>query len=239
VFVDDDGEVVEHRATETIRYLEKEDEFAELPKWLGRCAVVHKLDQAPSIGTKYEVPDLMAVFRYKRRHVSVLVEVKTTKSKRLSWRPDYLRRLQRCGEHLGHSVLLAWKHRPSGFWLSCELRHFARAKQNYNLRFNDAMIHTLMSILAGDFSFTLEGGLAWHLKLRTLEPGVNVATLPAGKGFTAEIEDSYLALKDGRRVDDTKGLLASVPKFLHSGSTRRKSATRRALPAASSQPGWR
>ena len=79
--------------------------------------------------------------------------------------------------------------------------------QNYNLRFNDAMIHTLMSILAGDFTFTLVGGLAWHLKLRKLDPGVNVAALASGKGYRAVIEESYLALKDGRRVSDVKGLL--------------------------------
>ena len=97
-------------------------------------------------------------------------------------RAEYLQRLQRYGEHVGHPVLLAWKHRPSGFWRLCELRHFARARQNYNLRFNDAMIHTLMSILAGDFTFTLVGGLAWHLKLRKLDPGVTL--LPMSRAYS-------------------------------------------------------
>src|SRR5262245_32471512 len=71
--------------------LPAEDEFSVLLTWLGRCRLVHKLDQLQSPRESRErwcVPDLLAVFDYEGRDVPVLIEVKTSAptNNRLSWR---------------------------------------------------------------------------------------------------------------------------------------------------------
>jgi hypothetical protein len=63
-----------------------EDEFSVVCVWLGRCELVHKLDQkqAPGISCqKFQVPDLMAVFRVKTQVIPVLIEVKLCKKNTL------------------------------------------------------------------------------------------------------------------------------------------------------------
>src|SRR5262245_55773353 len=61
--------------------LPAEDEFSVLLMWLGRCRLVHKLDQLqrPSDSrARWHVPDLFAVFDYHGTELPVLIEVKTT-----------------------------------------------------------------------------------------------------------------------------------------------------------------
>ena len=70
-----------------------EDEFILLLSWLGKCQLVHKLDQLafpPSHIPIYRVPDLLAVFDLEGKRVPVLIEVKGRQSMSFSWRPDYV-----------------------------------------------------------------------------------------------------------------------------------------------------
>ena len=76
--------------------LPREDEFSIVCSWLGKCELVHKLDQkqSPHISMEdYQVPDLLAVFRHGDRRIPVLVEVKSKKQQTLSFRPDYYEKL--------------------------------------------------------------------------------------------------------------------------------------------------
>jgi hypothetical protein len=78
--------------------LPAEDEFSVLLAWLGRCRLVHKLDQLqtpPKSEEYYQVPDLLAVFEHAGRTLPVLIEVKSKVDDKLSWRTDYYERLQR------------------------------------------------------------------------------------------------------------------------------------------------
>ena len=59
--------------------LSAEDEFSLLISWMGRCKLVHKLDQdqSPPISREeYQVPDLFAVFQIGHQRIPVLIEVK-------------------------------------------------------------------------------------------------------------------------------------------------------------------
>lgn len=76
--------------TERIKRLDlglpAEDEFIFILSWLGKCSLVHKLDQDqfPRDSKKYlQVPDLLASFETKSGPKVVLIEVKATNKKKL------------------------------------------------------------------------------------------------------------------------------------------------------------
>ena len=97
--------------------LPAEDEFIFILSWLGKCSLVHKLDQGqfPPDSKKYlQVPDLLASFETKSGPKVVLIEVKATNKKKLVWKPDYLKKLKNYASRLGLPLLVAWKF--YGYW---------------------------------------------------------------------------------------------------------------------------
>lgn len=92
------------------RGLPAEDEFIAVCSWLGKTRLIHKLDQhqAPSQShASYQVPDLLAIYE---ESGPVLIEVKSKKASTLSFRPDYLARLQTYADVLQMPLLIAWKY---------------------------------------------------------------------------------------------------------------------------------
>lgn len=147
--------------------LPREDEFSVVCTWLGRCDLVHKLDQkqVPVASREtYQVPDLFAVFRHKGRRVAVLVEVKASNDNTLSFRPDYLRRLQNYAGLLRLPALIAWKFH--GLWILFDISHLQKAQKNFNISFGSAIRENLLGLLAGDFSYSLSLGSGVHLRFR-------------------------------------------------------------------------
>lgn len=145
--------------------LPKEDEFSVVCTWLGRCDLIHKLDQkqTPSKSRDtFQVPDLLAVFRYESRSVPVLIEVKSSNENTLSFRPDYLRRLQNYAALVRLPVLIAWKY--LGLWILFDISHLQKAEKNFNIGFRTAIRENLLGILAGDFSYSLAIGSGVHLR---------------------------------------------------------------------------
>lgn len=129
--------------------LPAEDEFSVLLNWLGHCRLVHKLDQLqrPQESRKHlRVPDLLAIFTYKGRDVPVLIEVKSSVDKTLSWQPGYHDALQRYADTLKLPLLIAW--RRGTFWSLFEARHLTKAVKNFNIKFGDAMDHAERKALA-------------------------------------------------------------------------------------------
>ena len=104
--------------------LPAEDELSAVFSWLGRCRLVHKLDQlqTPSSSKNvWRVPDLLAVFEYDGRTIPVLIEVKTSKKPQLSWRPEFRDALRRYAELLGLPLLIAWRYQS--IWTLFEASH--------------------------------------------------------------------------------------------------------------------
>jgi Holliday junction resolvase len=142
-----------------------EDEFSVLLAWLGKCCLVHKLDQLqtpPESEEYYQVPDLLAVFEYMGRTLPVLIKVKSKVDDKLSWKADYYERLQRYGQTVGLPVLVAWKYK--GLWALFELRHFERPNVNYKISLATALKQNLLGVLAGDFAFVLRSGVGLHMR---------------------------------------------------------------------------
>lgn len=177
-----------------------QDEFCLLISWLGRCRLIHGLSQQqypPTSVTEYRVPDLIAIFESGAGPVPVLIEVKSAAAK-LSWRPDYYEALARYGRMLGLPVLLAWKETRSRMWSLVDISAFAKARQNYNLTFPDAMTHSVMSLLAGDFLIEFTPGFGLHLHFRKLSP-------EDGKGVRCVVEDAYFEGSAGQRFTTLQG----------------------------------
>jgi hypothetical protein len=98
------------------RGLPAEDELCVIFNWLGRCRLVHKLDQfpyPPGVWSQYRVPDLFAVFDVDGTTVPVLIEVKTSADNVLSWKPEYVEALQRYADLFRLPLLVAWKQATS------------------------------------------------------------------------------------------------------------------------------
>ncbi len=185
--------------------LPAEDEFSVILSWLGRCRLVHEFDQmqAPRESSKQlRVPDLLAVFDYHGRDVPVLIEVKTSVDKKLSWRPEFRDALQRYADTLEIPLLIAWRHRT--FWSLFEAKHLTKATTNFNIQFVEALRNTLMSELAGDFTFSLRPGSGLHLKIRKLSEETK-------QGFHGRIEEAYWTNGNGERVKNAPGVF---PLFL-------------------------
>lgn len=164
--------------------LPREDEFSILSSWLGKCELVHKLDQKqtpPVSSERYQVPDLLVVYRVKDRLVPVLVEVKSSKQNVLSFRPDYLAKLHAYAELIKLPLIFAWKH--YGVWTVFDSTRFQKARQNFNIDFATAMSENLLGLLAGDFSYSLSRGTGLHLRFRKEEL---LQTTKTDKGFTEE-----------------------------------------------------
>jgi len=144
-----------------------EDEFAVLCSWLGKCELIHKLDQhqmpRPS-KERYQVPDMLAYFSTQKDHQPVLIEIKSKTDKTLSFRPDYFQKLQNYADLMGAPLLIAWKYHS--FWVLFEARHMIKADVNFNISFGAALKESLLGVLAGDFTYRIGAGAGIHLKFR-------------------------------------------------------------------------
>lgn len=182
------------------RGLPSEDELCAIFHWLGKCQIVHKLDQfsyPPGIRDKYQIPDLLAMFDVNNKKQVVLIEVKTSTKDKLSWKSDYLSSLQQYAALLRLPLLIAWKHRT--LWTLFEPCHFRMAKKNWKITFLEAIKQNLLGILAGDFSFSFKSGTAMHIKMRKLNE--------TNDGFDFIIDDAYFLNADGSRDNGAGGLM--------------------------------
>lgn len=144
-----------------------EDEFSVVSAWLGKCQLLHKLDQHQvPIASKhgFQVPDLLAKFSTQTRNTPVLIEVKSKNEPRLSFRPDYLERLQNYADLMGMPLLIAWKFHL--VWMLFEVRHMKKATKNFNITLNKALQENLLGALAGDVAYKIGAGAGVHLRFR-------------------------------------------------------------------------
>ncbi|MGO7371732.1 restriction endonuclease [Rhizobium ruizarguesonis] len=144
-----------------------EDEFMVLCAWLGKCQLIHKLDQAPlprASKGRYQVPDLMAAFSTQVGGGPVLIEVKSKNDRVLSFKPEYMEKLQNYADLVRAPLLIAWKFYST--WMLFEAKHLKKAVVNFNIRFDLAMKENLLGVLAGDQAYKIGAGAGIHLKMQ-------------------------------------------------------------------------
>lgn len=184
--------------------LPREDEFAVVCSWLGRCVLVHKLDQTQSPSSSeetYQVPDLFATFTREGRLIPTLIEVKSSTENKLSFKPEYHAQLKAYANLLGLPMLIAWKFH--GLWSLFDIAHMELAEVNYNIHFSKAMSENLLGVLAGDFSYTLPRGAGLHLRMRKEKLLSSVRTGPeVHEEWHMVIDDALHIDRDGNKRRD-------------------------------------
>jgi hypothetical protein len=185
------------------RGLPAEDELSVVFHWLGRCKLVHKLNQfpyPPDALNQFQVPDLLAAFEVDGTAVPVLIEVTEFPAGGVpSWEPAYVDSLQRYAALVGLPLLIAMKYVT--FWTLFESRHLQRVKDKLTISpLKEAMSETLLGLLAGDFSFSFHPGVGIHIKIRKEKETDD-------GGFDGLIEDAYILNAEGERHSGEGGIL--------------------------------
>ncbi|CAI8866549.1 hypothetical protein [Pseudomonas chlororaphis] len=164
---DADANAIAERVRRLDIGLPLEDEFSVVCAWLGKCELIHKLDQQQvpvSSVQKYQVPDLLARFTTQTNSTPLLIEVKSNKKNVLSFTPDYLERLQNYASLVGMPLLVAWKFHS--VWMLFEVRHMKKANKNFNIALEMAMKQNLLGVLAGDVAYSIGEGVGVNLRFR-------------------------------------------------------------------------
>lgn len=181
-----------------------EDEFAAVITWLGRCRLVHRLDQfqaPPESKSRFQVPDLLAIFDVGGHEVPVLIEVKKTDQSKLAWPSTQWNELYSYGRVLGLPVLVAWKYYD--MWMLCELSHFRQCERKHRLSRKKAMEENLLGVLAGDFGYTLQPGVGLTI-IASKEELISVEHEPSGarsEQWALMIREAFYSNGKGERTN--------------------------------------
>lgn len=135
--------------------------------WLGKCDLLHKLDQqqVPVVSKeRFQVSDLLARFSTQTGRSPVLVEVKSSRENVLSFKPEYMTRLKNYADLLNMPLLVAWKFHS--VWMLFEARHMKKATKNFNIGLQGAMQENLLGALAGDVAYKIGPRAGIHLRFR-------------------------------------------------------------------------
>ncbi|MDR6396579.1 restriction endonuclease [Herbaspirillum seropedicae] len=195
--------------------LPAEDEFSAVCSWLGKCELIHKLDQHQvpiSSKTKYQVPDLLAKFSTQSNKSPLLIEVKSKKDKQLSFTPEYISSLQNYADLVNMPLLIAWKYHS--LWILFEAKHMKKAVKNFNITLDAAMKENLLGVLAGDVAYRIGVGAGIHLSFRK-DKLLNTEQNEDGKTeqWMTVIDDVSFTDREGtRRIDvssDTQALITT------------------------------
>lgn len=198
-----DPAIIADRVTRLNLGLPLEDEFSIICGWLGQCNLIHKLDQQQypiSSKESFQIPDLLANFRVRGAcETTVLIEVKSSNKNVLSFRPDYVSKLNTYGKLLNLPVLIAWK--KHGIWTLVDLEVFSKAKKNFNLSFNDAMRNSLMSKFVGDFSYTPQVNSGVHISFKKEKLIETISTNNGSQeNWHTVIDDVYFTNGDNKTI---------------------------------------
>lgn len=171
-----------------------EDEFSVICSWLGKCALVHKLDQKQTPATSkksFQVPDLLAIFDTANGQISTLIEVKSNNSNVLSFKPEYMASLRNYASTINLPLLIAWKYK--GIWSLFDAAHMKVAEKNFNISFTDAFCETLLGVLAGDFSYSMaaDAGINIVFRKQQLVEERTIDSSNSEQEWLTVIEDVY------------------------------------------------
>lgn len=188
--------------------LVQEDEFAYLLCWSERCLLSHKLDQlylTPKAKDNYTIPDLFVLIDNNGVPTPYLIEVKTSKEKKLSWTKRYYEGLINYSKLMGIPVLVAWKWKSFDTWTLFDLSHFELAVSNYKIDLQRAHQESLMSKLLGDYVIIPYHRTQMHFKFRK-EKLLSVEGNRSN--WHTIVESIYITGKDGNIVSDINGLFS-------------------------------
>jgi Holliday junction resolvase len=148
-----------------------EDEFATIACWLGNCAGIHRIGQAPmplpEFPDQMRAPDFIAFPIVDNRPFPVLIEVKSSRHQKIKWSERYRNSLVRFSEHLKLPLLVAWKH--GGLWFLIDHRCFANSVTGYRLTLEQAFREDLSCLLFRSLRIQMNADLELILDMELLD----------------------------------------------------------------------
>jgi len=193
--------------------LSAEDELSLMLCWLGKCRLIHKLDQLqtpPLSKSIYQVPDLLVVFEHAGRSIPVLIEVKTSAKPALKWRLDYMEKLRNYSAILNLPLLVACKWEGGPFlWTLNDVVSFKKQSKSYKLERGEAIYSNLMFTLAGNFALIFKEGTTFHMKGHKIsepKPGNTPNTFRVECKLDGE---SYYTDSKGNKIEELPQELSS------------------------------
>lgn len=223
----EDPKEIVNKVNQLLRGLPKEDEFIALSTWMGKCSLIHRLDQEqfPDLSrNNYQVPDLFAIYDFKGRHVPILIEVKKTSDIRL--RPfsnAYYSRLSNYASLMHLPLLIAWHIERLNMWCLFDLERMTRRRSAFHIDFQTATNNSLLGILADDIILTLNKGVQLLFRIRK-DPKTVIRDSTSGKvtEFTGIMEEIVWVNPKGQEITcspNLRSFLELVLRFVDNDST--------------------
>jgi Holliday junction resolvase len=148
-----------------------EDEFATIVCWLGNCAGIHRIGQAPmplpDLPDKMRAPDFIAFPLVDGHPFPVLIEVKSSRHQEIKWSERYRSTLVNFAEHLKLPLLVAWK--CADLWFLVDHRQFARSVTGYRLTLEKAFREDLSCLLFRNLRIQMNPDLELILDMEMLD----------------------------------------------------------------------
>ncbi|MEN6333501.1 MAG: hypothetical protein ABFE01_04520 [Phycisphaerales bacterium] len=190
--------------------LSAETEFSAILAWLGRCSLVHRLDQecfSSHRSDNWKIPDLVSIFDHAGVRLTALIEVKTTARERLRFATSYLSSMQRYASAMRTPLLIAWKPRRLGFWLLVDPAHAASDGEKLTLSIETAMKNNLFSAVAGDFLVELEPNAGLFIDANVIETTRRTKT---GSEVRAQVTNAEFRDANGNSARNVPGALVAL-----------------------------
>jgi len=186
------------------RGLPVEDQFAALCVWMGKCSLIHKLEQEqfPNLSREeYQVPDFLAVFDLATKKMPALIEVKKTSGIRLEpFGGKYYSKLTNYAKLMNLPLLVAWYIENFNLWCLFDLERMQRKHSAFHIDFPTATNNSLLGVMFDDVIFRIKSGLKVQFNVRK-EPGSELRDPTTGelRKFTGVLEEiTWLNNKDVR-----------------------------------------
>lgn len=199
------------KRVQSIEYgLSAETEFAAIVSWLGRCPLVHRLDQdyfSSSPGSDWSIPDLFCLFEHAGARCAVLIEVKTRKNERLAIPTAELKSMRRYAELHSLPLLYAWKPRRLGFWVLVDPVHFVERDGKSILELEPAMKNNLRSAVVGDFLVIPKAGAGLFFEANIVK---KTRTTKSGFEAIAQLQKAEFRDAAGQRTTKIPGAIIAL-----------------------------
>lgn len=146
----------------------EERQFMALVTWLGKCKLIHSLEQHqyPKHSKEtYQVPDFFAIFSHNGHDLPVLIEVKKTQEFKIKKSASYIKKLKRYADLLNLPLLIAWKVTDFGlgYWNLLDVDSITSSDKPLNIDFTTAQ-DNILGLLAGDFALTIKRNVGFYFQ---------------------------------------------------------------------------
>ncbi len=195
-----------------------EDQFAALCVWMGKCSLIHKLEQEqfPNLSREeYQVPDLLAVFDLAGKKMPTLIEVKKTNGIQLApFGGNYYAKLTNYAKLMNLPLLIAWYIKDFNLWCLFDIERMQRKRSAFHIDFNTATNNSLLGVVLDDVIFRIKPGLKFQFNIRK-ELGSEIRDSTTGelRKFTGVLEEISWFNNNDERINATP-LLRKLLEFL-------------------------